>query len=165
MKKKVGVTKKGVKTGYSNKNVLNSKNNGKRYFFFNGKKTEKPPMLKQKLTLGQRAADVMAYWGGSWYFIFGLGLFLLFWMSLNALIIIFGKWDPYPFILLNLFLSCLATFQAPIILMSQNRQAERDRLDSKYDYLVNRKAEREIQDIQKDLDQIKKMLNRVQRRV
>ena len=71
------------------------------------------------------------------------------------------RWDPYPFILLNLFLSCLATFQAPIILMSQNRQTERDRATAKYDYAVNRKAEREIQDMQKDLDEIKRMIRKL----
>ena len=64
-------------------------------------------------------------------------------------------WDPWPFIILNLTLSCLAALQAPIILMSQNRQAERDRINAKYDYHVNRKAEREVQDMQKDLDDIK----------
>jgi uncharacterized membrane protein len=75
--------------------------------------------------------------------------------------ILIGKWDPYPFILLNLFLSCLAAFQAPIILMSQNRTTERDRKRAEYDYAVNRKAEREIEDIQKDLEDIKKMILKI----
>jgi len=73
------------------------------------------------------------------------------------------RWDPYPFILLNLMLSSLAAIQAPIIMMSQNRQAERDRLTSKYDYAVNRKAEREIQNMQKDLEEIKKMLGELKK--
>lgn len=73
-------------------------------------------------------------------------------------------WDPYPFILLNLTLSCLAALQAPIILMSQNRQAERDRVTAKYDYAVNRKAEREIQKMQKDLNSIKRMLTEIRKK-
>lgn len=69
-----------------------------------------------------------------------------------------SSWDPYPFILLNLILSTLAAVQAPVILMSQNRSAQRDRLHAKYDYDVNRKAEREIQNMQRDLDEIKKLI-------
>jgi len=68
------------------------------------------------------------------------------------------KWDPYPFILLNLTLSCIAAIQAPLILMSQNRTTERDRIKAERDYLVNRKAEREVEDMQRDLDEIKKMI-------
>lgn len=137
---------------------INSKNHKK-----SPKKNEKHPLFKQKLDFGQRAADFIAYWGGSWHFILGLITFLIAWMILNTTLILFGKWDPYPFILMNLFLSCLAAFQAPIILMSQNRQTERDRVDAKYDYLVNRKAEREIQDMQKDLDYIKRTLKRMEK--
>jgi uncharacterized membrane protein len=70
------------------------------------------------------------------------------------------KWDPYPFILLNFVLSTLAALQAPVILMSQNRAAERDRVNAKYDYQVNRKAEREIQNMQKDLEEIKDLLKK-----
>ncbi len=121
------------------------------------KKNEKHPIFKQKLDFGQRAADFIAYWGGSWHFIITLVSLLVAWMILNTALILFGQWDPYPFILMNLFLSCLAAFQAPIILMSQNRQTERDRADARYDYVVNRKAEREIQEVQKDLDEIKRM--------
>ena len=80
-------------------------------------------------------------------------------MILNILVLIY-RWDPYPFILLNLVLSCLAAVQAPIILMSQNREAQRDRIRAEYDYQINKKAEREIEDIQKDLDEIKKILKR-----
>ena len=116
---------------------------------------------RSKLTLGQRGADIIAKWGGSWTFVLSLIVILIFWMILNTLMILIGKWDPYPFILLNLFLSCLAAFQAPIILMSQNRTTERDRKRAEYDYAVNRKAEREIEDIQKDLEDIKKMILKI----
>lgn len=144
---------------------FNSKTNGNGYFsnFFHHSKGSKHPVFKQKLTLGQKAADVISYWGGSWTFVVGLLSFILIWMAINTIIILFGKWDPYPFILLNLFLSCLSAFQAPIILMSQNREAERDRIDAKYDHQVNRKAEREIQDIQKDLEVIKKMIRNLKK--
>ena len=127
----------------------------------NGKNKEKvllQKISKSKLTFGQRSADFLAVWGGSWEFIGGLSLFLMGWMILNTYLVVIGEWDPYPFILLNLFLSCLATFQAPVILMSQNRTTERDRRRAEYDYAVNRKAEREIEDIQKDLEEIKKLI-------
>ncbi|PIR04515.1 MAG: cyclic nucleotide-binding protein [Candidatus Magasanikbacteria bacterium CG11_big_fil_rev_8_21_14_0_20_39_34] len=115
---------------------------------------------KKNLTLSERMADKLTEFMGSWFFI-GFFLFvLLSWMFLNAMIYI-NHWDPYPFILLNLVLSCLAAIQAPIILMSQNRQAQRDRLTANYDYAVNRKAEREIQNIQKDLEEIKTMISKV----
>lgn len=116
------------------------------------------PIFRQKLTLGQRAADVVASFGGSWTFISIFFFFLFVWMAVNAWILLTKPFDPYPFILLNLVLSCLAAIQAPIILMSQNRQAERDRLDAKYDHAINRKAERENQTMMKDLEQIKKSL-------
>lgn len=111
------------------------------------------------LTLGQRYADLLTKWAGSWVFIISILIFLLIWMIINVLVMIKG-WDPYPFILLNLILSCLAALQAPIILMSQNRQQERDRSRAEYDYAVNRKAERGIENIQKDLDGIKRVLKR-----
>jgi len=148
------------------KNNVNKEDNHQRYFFFNGKKVKKPPILgKQKLTYSQKAADLIAFWGGSWVFIAVLTGLIILWMSINTALALFGKWDPYPFILLNLFLSCLSAFQAPIILMAQNRQTERDRMDAKYDYLVNRKAEREIQDMQGDLEQIKTMIRGVRRKL
>ena len=126
----------------------------------NGKNNHHP-VLKQKLTLGQRASDAIAKSGGSWTFI---GIFLFFfvvWMVINSLILVKRPFDPYPYILLNLALSCLAAIQAPIILMSQNRQTERDRMQFKYDYKVNRLAEREIQAIQKDLDSIRRMVRKL----
>ena len=110
-----------------------------------------------KLTLGQRYADLLTKYAGSWGFIIGLLSLLFIWMVVNVIVLIEG-WDPYPFILLNLILSCLAALQAPIILMSQNRQIEGDRQKSEYDYAVNRKAEREIEGMQKDLHEIKRLL-------
>ena len=111
------------------------------------------------LTFGQRAADWIAKWAGSWYFIIFFFIFLIIWMSINTAWILFGStWDPYPFILLNLVLSCLAAIQAPIILMSQNRTVERDRQRAEYDYATNRKAEREIQAIQKQLNRIERVM-------
>jgi uncharacterized membrane protein len=109
---------------------------------------------KPKLTIGQRLADGIAKWGGSWGFLIFLSIFLALWMTINAIGFI-KHWDPFPFILLNLCLSCLATYQAPIILMAQNRSAERDRHKAERDYAVNRKAEREVENMQTDLDQIK----------
>jgi uncharacterized membrane protein len=133
-----------------------SKNNN------NNNRKKVKPIFKHKWKFSQIASDKLTQVTGSWGFILGLSLFLLIWMAINFYFI-FIKWDPYPFILLNLVLSCLATYQAPIILMSQNRQVQRDRLDSRYDYMVNRKAEREIQDIQKDLEIIKKMIRKKKR--
>jgi len=123
----------------------------------NGNGVAKPP--RTKLTLSQRAADGLTHIMGSWGFISLFILYLLVWMALNVVGIV-ASWDPYPFILLNLTLSCLAALQAPIILMSQNRTTERDRVRAEYDYAVNRKAEREIQQIQQDLDEIKKLLKK-----
>jgi len=106
-------------------------------------------------TFGERAADGLANWAGSWTFILGFLLFLALWMVANVYAWM-NTWDPYPFILLNLVLSCIAALQAPVILMSQNRQAERDRTKVEYDYKVNRKAEREIGAILKKLDSIER---------
>lgn len=113
--------------------------------------------IKIKRTVGQRAADWVTKWAGSWYFIIGLFVILILWMSANILMWI-KQWDPYPFILLNLVLSCLAAVQAPIILMSQNRQAQRDRIKAEFDYRINKKAEKEIQEMQKQLNRIEKKL-------
>jgi uncharacterized membrane protein len=125
------------------------------------KKIDKHPisLRHDNRTMGQRASDKLTEHMGSWHFILLFFLFLIIWMIINVIGFIY-RWDPYPFILLNLCLSCLAAVQAPIIMMSQNRQAERDRLAAKYDYAVNRKAEKEIQNMQKDLDEIKEMLRK-----
>jgi uncharacterized membrane protein len=106
--------------------------------------TAKEPEAKP--TLGQRAADAVASFGGSWTFITLFAAIMIVWVGLNSFILVkFDKtFDPYPYILLNLFLSMLAAIQAPIILMSQNRQAEKDRLNAEHDYEVNLKAELEI---------------------
>lgn len=115
----------------------------------------------QSLTLGQRAADKLTTVGGSWTFIFVFLACLMLWAVTNAILLRQKPFDPYPFILLNLLLSMLAALQAPIILMSQNRVAERDRLQAKYDYQVNRKAEREIQQLQKELKRTQQMLSKL----
>jgi len=112
------------------------------------------PVFKTKLTLGQRAADVITDFCGSWTFIILVLVFIALWMTLNSMAFLY-QWDPWPFIILNLCLSCLAALQAPVILMSQNRGGERDRINLKYDYKVNRKAEREITKVHKELETIK----------
>lgn len=111
-------------------------------------------------TLGQRAADQLTIWAGSWTFIIILIVLLILWMVANVVAIV-QHWDPYPFILLNLFLSTMAAFQAPIILMSQNRAAERDRAKAAQDFAVDKKAESEIRDMQADLEEIKKMIRKL----
>lgn len=126
---------------------------------FRNSKKHPHPAFQSNLTYGQKASDLVTEFFGSWKFIIAVILLILVWMTLNIFMIV-RSWDPYPFILLNLMLSCLAAIQAPIILMSQNRQAERDRLNAKYDYAVNRKAEREISDMQKDLEEIKSLIRK-----
>ena len=107
-----------------------------------------------QLTFGQRIADRVAAFGGSWTFIVLFGAVLLLWISLNwfLLLRLNSTFDPYPYILLNLFLSMLAAIQAPVILMSQNRQAHRDRHDAEHDYEVNLKAELEIMALHEKVD-------------
>ena len=104
------------------------------------------PTSNIESTIGQRASDTLSKWAGSWTFILSFFVFLGLWMAANVLMWV-REWDPYPFILLNLVLSCLAAIQAPIILMSQNRTAQRDRLKAEFDYKVNRTAEKEIREI------------------
>ncbi|MCJ7811202.1 MAG: DUF1003 domain-containing protein, partial [Dehalococcoidia bacterium] len=101
---------------------------------------------EQQLTFAQRVSDKLADVAGSWGFIFGFGLVLGIWVLLNTTALI-HHWDKYPYILLNLFLSMLAAIQAPVILMSQNREEARDRLRAEHDYEINLKAEIEIQQI------------------
>lgn len=113
---------------------------------------------RKKPTLGQKAADIVTTCIGSWGFIVAFLILIVIWMILNTYFVIIGVFDPFPFILLNLALSCLAAIQAPIIMMSQNREAERDRQTARRDYLVDRKAEKEIKVLQKDLLEIKAML-------
>jgi len=111
-----------------------------------------------KRTFGQKTADTITKWGGSWTFIFLFLIFILAWIVLNTYILLNKGFDPQPYRLLNLVLSCLAALQAPIILMSQYRAAERDRAKAERDYFVNRKAEREIENVQKDLNEIKSLI-------
>jgi len=117
-------------------------------------------LMRKPRNLGERAADSLAVVAGSWKFIFLLFLFILIWMIYNIYQLLFVPFDPYPFILLNLMLSCLAAVQAPIILMTQNRQESRDRFKNELDYRVDKKAELEIQDIQRDLEEIKNLLKK-----
>ena len=108
----------------------------------------------RELTLSERISDHMADFGGSWTFLLLFAAGLIGWMVLNTVVLISRPFDPFPFILLNLILSCLAAVQAPIILMSQNRQDARDRLRSEYDYRVNLKAELEIRLLHAKMDQL-----------
>ena len=108
----------------------------------------------ENLTLGQQLADRIASFGGSWTFILFFFSFLLLWMAVNVFVLVQKPFDPYPFILLNLILSCLAAIQAPIIMMSQNRQEQKDRQRSEYDYKVNLKAELEIRLLHEKIDHL-----------
>ena len=108
--------------------------------------------INQKVTFGQKAADAIAKFGGSWPFIFIFLLVLASWILLNSLHFFGVSFDNYPFILLNLVLSCLAAVQAPIIMMSQNRQAARDRIAADHDYQTNLKAELEISLLHEKID-------------
>ncbi|MEZ6125930.1 MAG: DUF1003 domain-containing protein [Planctomycetaceae bacterium] len=103
-------------------------------------------------TLGQRIADGVAQFGGSWTFIISFGIVLTAWILINTHLVLNQPFDPFPFILLNLVLSCLAAIQAPVIMMSQNRQEAKDRLRGEHDYQVNLKAELEIRQLHSKLD-------------
>src|SRR6185437_2358455 len=105
-------------------------------------------------TFGERLSDHLASFGGSWTFITIFGVVLFAWMAFNVIVVTREQFDPYPFILLNLVLSCLAAIQAPIIMMSQNRQEANDRLRSENDYRVNLKAELEIRHLHEKIDHI-----------
>ena len=122
------------------------------------------PILRLPKTFRQKAADNLTKWAGSWTFILGFMILLFIWIGMNAFFLINynlgNPFDPYPFILLNLVLSCLAAMQAPVILMSQNRAAQKDRIKAQYDYEVNVKAEKEIREMQKELKNIKIILSR-----
>jgi uncharacterized membrane protein len=105
-------------------------------------------------TFGQRLADKIASFGGSWNFIILFGVFIAIWMVINIIFLASKAFDPYPFILLNLILSTLAALQAPVIMMSQNRQEEKDRERSQQDYMVNLKDELEIRTLHEKLDHL-----------
>src|SRR6185437_6994329 len=106
----------------------------------------------RNLSIGERIADKVAEFGGSWNFILSFGAVLIIWVIINTAVLLSRAFDPYPFILLNLFLSMLADIQAPIIMMSQNRQEVRDRLRNENDYKVNLKAEIEIRVLSEKMD-------------
>ncbi len=110
--------------------------------------------LSENLTLGNRMADKIATFGGSWRFISIFFSFLLIWMGINIYFLAAEAFDPYPFILLNLILSCLAAIQAPIIMMSQNRKEGKDRQRSEHDYKINLKAELEIRLLHEKMDHL-----------
>lgn len=124
----------------------------------------KPESGKQKYTLGQRAADAIAKFAGSWAFIFSFCGVLVLWMIMNILLAA-GAFDPYPFILLNLVLSCVAAIQAPLIMMSQNRQEEKDRRRAENDYKVNLKTEIMIEDLYDKVNAILAMQSAPERQV
>ncbi len=108
--------------------------------------------IDQKITFGQRLSDNIAKFGGSWKFIIFFMSFLIVWMIINVIFLTTRAFDPFPFILLNLILSCIAAIQAPVIMMSQNRQEEKDRMRSLHDYQVNLKAEVEIRLLHDKID-------------
>lgn len=118
------------------------------------------PIIESQLTIGQRAADKIAEFGGSWKFIISFFVVLASWIALNAWFLGKKPFDPYPFILLNLILSCLAAIQAPIIMMSQNRVEQKDRLRGENDYKINLKAELEIKLLHEKLDHLTLIQNK-----
>ena len=111
------------------------------------------PGQDQKMSRGNRIADVVTAWGGSWSFVIVTAVFIAAWMAVN--VVMAKAFDAYPYILLNLVLACMTVLQAPFIMMSQNRQAARDRLEAQHDYEVNAKAEQEIATLQAKLDEIR----------
>jgi uncharacterized membrane protein len=110
--------------------------------------------LEEQWTLGERLADKLAAFGGSWTFLICFGAFLALWIVMNTMVLVLRPPDPYPFIFLNLILSCVAAIQAPIIMMSQNRQEAKDRIRSQHDYQVNLKAELEIRHLHDKIDHL-----------
>src|SRR5437762_10773260 len=110
--------------------------------------------FERKLTFGERLSDHIAEFGGSWKFLITFGAIILVWIAGNAVLLATRPFDPYPFILLNLILSCLAAVQAPIIMMSQNRAESRDRLRAENDYKINLKAELEIRHLHEKIDHL-----------
>lgn len=111
--------------------------------------------FEEQLTLGERVADQVAAFGGSWTFIIIFMALLVVWMLFNSLVLRRHAFDPYPYILLNLVLSCLAALQAPVIMMSQNRAAEKDRLHAQNDFEINVKAELEIMQVHEKLNELR----------
>lgn len=116
--------------------------------------TNKLDLDTKKNTFGQQLADNVAKFGGSWTFIVSFMIFLMIWIFVNFFIFINKGFDPYPFILLNLILSCIAALQAPVIMMSNNRQEEKDRERAKNDYMINLKSELEIRMLHEKIDHL-----------
>lgn len=110
--------------------------------------------IEEKLTFGQKVADNIAKFGGSWKFILFFFAFILSWVTINIYVLSTNSFDPYPFILLNLILSCIAAIQAPVIMMSQNRLEEKDRVRGEHDYKINLKAELEIRLMNEKIDHL-----------
>ena len=123
-----------------------------------------PNKKKEKYTLGQRAADAIAKFAGSWAFIFSFVAVLVLWMVINV-ILAAKAFDPYPFILLNLVLSCVAAIQAPLIMMSQNRQEAKDRERAENDFKVNLKSELIIDDLHRKMDLVLENQKKINRRL
>lgn len=110
------------------------------------------PAMEPSPTFGEKAADAVASFGGSWTFIVSFGLFLALWIMTNIWFLRAAAFDPYPFILLNLLLSCIAALQAPVIMMSQRRQEQKDRQRAENDYMINLRAELEIRNLHEKID-------------
>lgn len=129
------------------KNVLQTLKNQKTL-------VEKIEHTEAPLTLSQKVADRVATFGGSWRFIISFAVFMFLWITANTVVLLNRGFDPYPFILLNLILSCIAALQAPVIMMSQNRQEEKDRERAQKDYMINLKSELEIRMLHEKLDHL-----------
>ncbi len=121
----------------------------------NRKPVARAPVAPKDLTFGERMSDKVAAFGGSWTFITLFGAFIILWALVNAIVLGTGAFDPYPFVFLNLILSMIAAVQAPIIMMSQNRQAIKDRQTAEHDYEINLKAEIEIMGLHEKFDQLR----------
>ncbi len=119
---------------------------------------------EENMTIGDKIADKLTAIAGSWSFIIGFSLFLIFWIVLNGVVLV-NAIDPFPFILLNLLLSCIAALQAPIIMMSQNRQAKKDSLRNKNDYKTDLKTELIIEELHDKMDEIIKQQKNIQKMV
>lgn len=131
------------------------------------KKDDHHPVIQHQRkgrTFAEYSADLMTEFMGSWTFILVFLFFLGLWAALNVVAWV-NHWDPYPFILLNLVLSMVSALQAPIIMMSQNRQSDRDRINANYDYAVNRKTEREMQQVMKELATMKQLLQKIEKKI
>jgi uncharacterized membrane protein len=128
---------------------------------FGGASRDPNQIFDERLTFGERLADRVASVGGSWGFIIGFSLFLVAWAGLNTYVLARHAFDPFPFIFLNLMLSMLAALQAPIIMMSQNRQAAKDRLEVRLDYETNLRAEAQIDSLHEKVDLLSQQLERL----